>query len=253
MESEAEREKRGKAVYMREKEPYRVPQKRKPFFRCFKQFLKLFVRKPEIVSLGGKPEERAIVVSNHSAASGLLTLELYYPNFFIPWGTFEMCQNYRGRFRYLNTVYYRQKKKYPAPVSFVFAAVAAAVTRGVYKGMQLLPSYPDARLLGTIRKSVRILDEGKSVLIFPEDSSDGYKELLTEYYAGFVFLAKTYRRLRGVDLPVYNCYFHKKKRLLIIDRPVYLKELFDRGMNEHEIAAFFKDRVNALAREYLGK
>ncbi len=238
---------------MKEKEAYRVPQKRKPFFCCFKQFLKLFIRKPKIVSLGGVPEKRAIVVSNHSAASGPLTLELYYPNFFIPWGTYEMCQNYRGRFRYLNEIYYRKKKKLPAPVSFVFAAVAAAVTRGVYKGMSLLPSYPDARLLGTVRKSIQILDDGKSVLIFPENSSDGYKEILTEYYPGFAFLAKTYRRLRNVDLPVYNCYFHKKKRLLIIDRPVYLKELFDRGMDEREIAAYFKDRVNALAREYLGK
>ncbi len=238
---------------MKKKTPYAVPQKRKPFFRGFKQFLKIFIRKPKFICLGGMPEEKAIIVSNHSAASGPLTIELYYPRFFIPWGTFEMCRNYRGRFQYLYRVYYRQKKKYPAFFAYVFAAVAAAVTRGVYKGMQLLPTYPDARLIGTIRKSIEILDDGKSILIFPEDSSDGYKEFLTEYYPGFVFVAKTYRRLRGEDLPVYNCYFHKKKKLFIVDRLVRIGALLDKGMTEREIAALFRDRVNALAHEYLGK
>lgn len=105
---------------MKKKTPYAVPQKRKPFFRGFKQFLKIFIRKPKFICLGGMPEEKAIIVSNHSAASGPLTIELYYPRFFIPWGTFEMCRNYRGRFQYLYRVYYRQKKKYPAFFAYVF-------------------------------------------------------------------------------------------------------------------------------------
>ena len=109
---------------MKKKTPYAEPQKRKPFFRGFKQFLKIFIRKPKFICLGGMPEEKAIIVSNHSAASGPLTIELYYPRFFIPWGTFEMCRNYRGRFQYLYRVYYRQKKKYPAFFAYVFAAVA---------------------------------------------------------------------------------------------------------------------------------
>lgn len=55
-------------------------------FRSLMKALKLFKRKPKIYNLNDeKLKNNAIYISNHSAASGPLTISLYFPVFFIPW------------------------------------------------------------------------------------------------------------------------------------------------------------------------
>ena len=46
----------------------------------------------------------------------------------------------------------------------------------------------------TIKESVAALDEGYNIVIFPEDSSDGYFAELKSFYRGFIVLAETYYR-----------------------------------------------------------
>lgn len=88
-----------------------TPKKRGKFFTFFKGFLRIFTRKPKIINLNDKIEDRAIYLSNHSGSSGPFTLEMFFPKYFVPWGTYEMCGGYRDRWKYLYHVYLRQKKK----------------------------------------------------------------------------------------------------------------------------------------------
>lgn len=67
------------------------------------------------------------------------------------------------------------EKKVPAFFAFIAATVAACFTGMFYKGLQLVATYPDNRMLSTLRYTHRLLDEGRGILIFPENSSDGYK------------------------------------------------------------------------------
>lgn len=102
-----------------------TPKKRGKFFTFFKGFLRIFTRKPKIINLNDKIEDRAIYLSNHSGSSGPFTLEMFFPKYFVPWGTYEMCGGYRDRWKYLYHVYLRQKKKVPAFFAFIAATVAA--------------------------------------------------------------------------------------------------------------------------------
>ena len=90
-----------------------TPKKRGKFFTFFKGFLRIFTRKPKIINLNDKIEDRAIYLSNHSGSSGPFTLEMFFPKYFVPWGTYEMCGGYRDRWKYLYHVYLRQKKRFP--------------------------------------------------------------------------------------------------------------------------------------------
>ena len=168
-----------------------TPKKRGKFFTFFKGLLRIFTRKPKIINLNDKIEDRAIYLSNHSGSSGPFTLEMFFPKYFVPWGTYEMCGGYRVRWKYLYHVYLRQKKKVPAFFAFIAATVAACFIGMFYKGLQLVATYPDNRMLSTLRYTHRSLDEGRGILIFPENFSDGYKAVLEEFFAGFVLLAKT--------------------------------------------------------------
>lgn len=158
-----------------------TPKKRGKFFTFFKGLLRIFTRKPKIINLNDKIEDRAIYLSNHSGSSGPFTLEMFFPKYFVPWGTYEMCGGYRDRWKYLYHVYLRQKKKVPAFFAFIAATVAACFTGMFYKGLQLVATYPDNRMLSTLRYTHRLLDEGRGILIFPENPPTATKPCLRSF------------------------------------------------------------------------
>ena len=162
-----------------------TPKKRGKFFTFFKGFLRIFTRKPKIINLNEKIEDKAIYLSNHSGSSGPFSLELFFPKYFVPWGTYEMCGGYRDS------------------------------------------------------------------LIFPENSADGYKTVLEEFFAGFVLLAKTYFKHSGEDLPVYTIYWDKKANTMVIDKPEFCNALLKAGRTVKQVAEFFKDKINSLRNRFI--
>ena len=55
-----------------------------------------------------------------------------------------------------------------------------------------MPTYTDARFAKTLRYSMSVLEQGSTVMIYPENSNDGYKDVLTEFFPGFVMLSEKY-------------------------------------------------------------
>ncbi len=232
---------------------FKVPKRKQPIYKCFKPIMRLFFKKPRIINLAGDLAEKSIVVANHSAKSGPPSLDLHFPVATCKWGAYQMLGNYRSRRRYLKDVLYIQKcGKKPLP-SAIISSILAVPSPWIYKGMRMMASYPDGRLMQTIRNSVEVLDANYSVMIYPENSNDGYKDVLTEFFPGFVMLAERYYRLRGEDLPVYPVYYHIKKRIMVIGKPMYVQEMVKEGLDRYQIAERFKDAVNQLYFDHVEK
>lgn len=224
---------------------------KQPVFGCVKRLLKLFLRKPKkIVNLAGELIPGSILVCNHSAKSGPLYLELYFPLYHYVWGAGEMLGNYNDRFHYLRDVFYMQKrgfKKFGATLAATFEATFSPL---VYRGMRVLPTYRNGRLHATINKSIEKLNENTSILIFPEDSSDGYFDEMSKFFPGFVLLSQMYYKKTGRDVPVYPIYYHIKKRILCIGEPIYVREYEQLGYDRKQIAELLRQKVNELYRNF---
>lgn len=220
-----------------------------PVFKPVMGIAKIFKKKPRVYNLNDTDElEKGIIVSNHSAASGPLTLALYFPIFFVPWGTHEMTEKYTNRWKYLYHVFYQQKIGYGKVKSYILATLFAIISKMLYNGMQLIPTYQDMRLTKTIKLSMAHLKAGNPVLIFPEDSNTGYHEKLIRYNRGFVFLSERYLKEEGVDLPIYPIYYHKNIGALIIGKKEYVGKLkSEKGLDREGVAEYFKDITNDLA------
>ena len=121
----------------------------------------------------------------------------------------------------------------------------------VYRGMRMLPSYPDSRLLKTLRISSKVLDQNMGVMVFPENSNEGYEEELKEFFPGFVMLAEKYYRETGEDLPVYPVYYSVPKHIMVIGKPLYVQELAKEGLDRYAIAQRYCEEVNKLFYEYV--
>lgn len=220
--------------------------KRKPFFNLVKIVLKPFMKKIKIVNENELLENGSIYLCNHVGARGPMVLEFNLPIDFKFWGTHEMNEGYKSRWNYLYKIYFHQKKKIPKPVSFVLATVLAPLMGGIYKGLQLISTYNDHRLKTTIENSYSVIEKGQSIVVFPEDSSTGYHDVLSKYYAGFYIFAKQLFKKLDYNVKIYNMYYNKKKKVLLIDEFKTVKSLIDKNLSNDEIAEIFKNRANEL-------
>ena len=221
--------------------------KRRPFFRFFKFVTRPFIRKPKIMNLGTSLEDGAIYLCNHVGATGPFTLEYYFPKNFRFWGTFQMTMGFRSRWSYMYRKEFpliRHNNKF---MSWIKASCVAPFAGMFYKGLQLIPTYTDARMKNTMQKSMDVLNKNGSIVLFPEDISTGYYDKLKSYFAGFWVLAKQYYKKFQKDIKIYNMYLKRQGRTLIIDKGISVKELLEKKLSNDEVAELFKDRANELA------
>lgn len=236
---------------MTKKKDKNKTKRRQPVWRCVQGILKIFMKKPKIVSLSGELPKKAIFVANHSAMFGPVIYNLYLPTPVSPWGAYPMLGNYRSRYHYLRDVYFIQKRHKSKFAATILAGLEALVSQFIYKGMRVIPSYNDTRFIKTIRHSMDELDNDSGVIVFPENSNEGYHELLTDFLAGFVELAKYYKMKHGEDVPIYPIYYHAQKKVMVIGNPSRLTDYTERGLRRKEIAREFCNQVNELFTKYI--
>lgn len=226
-----------------------------PIFERIKSLFRLIRKRPDIIDLNAGRETTGIYVANHSAAGGPFTYELFFPFRFVPWGAHEMCGNYRKRWRYLYDVFYQQKLGWGKLRAFLVATPFALISRLVYNGAELIPTYHDLRLIRTIRQSLDVLRAGRNILIFPEVSDDGYHDILRDINGGFVLLARRYRAATGSDVPIYPVCYSASRNRIVIDRPRYISDIIAElgGGSNRELALLFMERINQLRAEYMDR
>lgn len=223
-------------------------QKRKAWFRCFKQFLKIRYKKSRFIYLGEKPTNGSIILSNHVGTDAPLTLEIYADFPIRMWGAHEMNSGLKKLYKYQTEVYYHQKKGWNLHFARFFCLLASPLTNLFYKGLNLISTYHDTRLRTTLDESfTAINDNGENIVIFPEDSSDGYLDELKGFHAGFVMLAEKCFN-SGIDVPIYACYFKKKERQYIFDAPAKYSELKAQFGDRNAIAKYLCERCNIIGK-----
>lgn len=223
-------------------------QNRKPWFRAFKQLIKLRYKKPDFVYLGEKPENGSIILSNHLGAASPLNLEVYADFPVRMWGTYEMNSGFKMLYKYQTRVYYNQKRHWNLHLARLFCLIASPLTHLFYKGLNLISTYPDSRLLNTIKESVTaVCEKGENIVIYPENSDNGYFKVLERFHAGFALLAEALKKL-GKDVKIFVAYFRKKERKFIFDKPVLFSELKAKFTSRREMADYLLQRCNALGQ-----
>lgn len=222
--------------------------KRKPFFRFVKRILRLFIKPPRFSDNAQHFEDGAIYICNHVGSTVPLRLELYFPRPFKFWGTYEMTYSCKERWNYLAHNYFYKKKHNSKFMAKVKATLSCPFIGMFYKGMQLIPTYQDARLLTSLTYSVSYLSNKNSIVIFPENSSDGYHDLLREYYAGFLFLAKHFHAKTKQNIKIFNMYYRKEENLFVVDQSYKVEELLNDERDIRIIANEFRIRANQLAK-----
>ena len=233
---------------MAKKEQYIYPARKQPVFGFVKAVLKIFIHKPKIINLNDKYPTDGLIIAPHRGKWGPLFMSIHWPTRHGFIGAYPMLGTYKERFHYLRDVLYMQKnhkKKFPSTIKASFEAI---FSKGIYKGMHLIPSYNDVRFITTINLVQKNLELGMPITVFPEDSDNGYDDELRRLHPGFITIVETINRRTKKDIPIYPVYQHLKKKLIVIDKPFYLSEL--QGKTKEEICKYSLERINKLYHEY---
>ncbi len=221
--------------------------KRKLYFRILKRLMRIKYKEPRFEFLGEPFENGAIVLSNHEGTDAPMALEIYYDAPMRMWGAHEMNSGLISMYKYQSRVYYHQKKHWNLGLARLFCLIASPLTNLFYSGFGLISTYRDIRLLKTLNESFNAIAEGDNIIIFPEDSTNGYLSELEGFHAGFMLLAEKCLN-KGIDAPIYVTYYRKSDNTYIIDKPVYYSDLIKSGANKAQIADDLRLRCNELGK-----
>lgn len=208
--------------------------------------IKRFTRRTEFIYLGEKITEPTLLLSNHAGISAPYGFEAYMNEPLRMWGAYQMTKGYKSVKRYYTDVFLRQKHPNYSNfkcklLGFLISPLAALY----YSGNTVIPTYPDARFKETIRESEETLDKGMSIVVFPEDSSNGYFEQLKSVFGGFAVLCERLYK-KGKDVLIACCYYHKKKRKCVVDNPARYSVLRGKTFDRNALAEKILKRINGL-------
>ena len=225
---------------------------RKPWFRFVKKIMRIFIKETEFIYLDKKIDTPTIILSNHVGTAAPLAWELYGNIPFRFWGASEMNSGLINLYKYQTRVFYHEKKHWNLHLARLFCIIASPLTYMFYKGINLISTFHDIRFKTTISESIKTLDEGKSVIIFPEISDKGYLDVLEGFHQGFTVLG-TILLKKDKDMPITVAYYKKNEKRYIVDRPVMLSDLFKEGVTREEVAAQLCRRCNELGQMEIKK
>ena len=225
--------------------------KRKLWFKLLKGIMRIRYKRPAFIYLGDKFQYGSLILSNHEGTDAPMSMEIYNPHPIRMWGAHEMNSGLKKLYKYQTEVYYHEKKHWNLHLARLFCLLASPLTNMFYKGLNLISTYRDARLIKTLKESINTLKQGETIVIYPESSEKGYLPELESFHYGFIMLAETCLK-RGIDLLVYVTYYRKSDKVYIIDKPVKYSQLAQ-GKTKEDIATTLLNRCNELGKMKFSK
>lgn len=196
---------------MRNKRPSPIS---KYVFKACKSVTRLVYSKMKIIGIEDIPSENTVIVANHAQLSGPIIAELYMPENCFIWANGQMM-SYKDVPEYAMEDFFSYKKPWQRPVFRIVSYLLAPILPCVMKNARVIPVYHDARIASTLKSTVKMLAEGKNILIFPECHIK-CNNIINQMQESFVDVAKLYyKRTRKClnFLPMYiapklhRCYF----------------------------------------------
>ena len=238
-----------------EKKMYETFERSKAFKGFKKGFGWLLTKKPRIVYRGKHEDfiDPCIFVCNHGldGTAGLYCNEIHFPFKHAPIGQFEVFLSFKKRWRYLYTFNHRLRRGLGKVPAFFAATFEGTFARFFYKRCRAIPSYKDLRVLRTFKMCFQCLDEGFSLMVYPEHLDYGYNNVFLDYIGGFAAIAKSYYEKTGKDIKVCPVYYSGSTRQIIIDNAISVNDLYKEGKTKEEIAHIFTDKTNQLYMDYV--
>lgn len=215
-------------------------------FKIIKILVRAFYGKLEVVGKENLPENNAIIVANHCQMNGPIAGELFMPDNCYIWCAGEMM-NIKEVPAYAFKDFWSQKPKWTHPYYKLSSYIIAPIASVVFNNARTIGVYHDARIMSTFKDTVKLLQNGGNILIFPE-KDEKHNNILYKFQENFVDVAKLYYKKTGIRLKFVPMYIAPDLRKMYISKEVEFNAENSMDEERKRISAYLSDEITDMAR-----
>lgn len=222
-------------------------EKKKPslLYKFIKWLIWLFYPRMEVIGGENLPQEPAIIVGNHSQLHGPIACELYFPTDRYTWCAGEMM-HLKEVPAYAYQDFWSEKPKYSRWFYKLLSYIIAPLSVCIFNNAQTIGVYHDSRIMSTFKNTIKRLQEGASVVIFPECYTP-HNHIVHTFQENFVDVAKLYYKRTGKSVAFVPLYIAPNLRQMHIGKPVYFDPEAPIAQERHRICTELMDRITDIA------
>lgn len=214
-------------------------------FRVIKWIVKAVYPKINVEGTEHLPDEPVIVVANHSQMHGPIACELYFPGDRYTWCAGQMMQLKEvPAYAYQDFWSYKPKwiRWFYKGLSYLIAPLSVCV----FNNARTIGVYRDARIISTFKNTVNKLQQGSSVVVFPEHY-ESHNHIVNDFQDKFIDIAKLYYKRTGKELTFVPMYIAPKLKTMYLCEPIRYQAGTDVAEERRRICDHLMDRITEKA------
>lgn len=189
-----------------------------PIYKVIKWLVWLFYPRIEVVGKENLPEEEAIIVGNHTQMNGPIACELYFPGTHYTWCAGQMM-HLKEVPGYAYQDFWSHKPKYLRWFYKLLSYLIAPLSVCVFNNANTIGVYHDTRILSTFKTTIGRLQEGASVIIFPEHAVP-HNHIICQFQDKFIDIARLYYKRTKKELAFVPLYIAPALKKMYLGKPV---------------------------------
>lgn len=192
--------------------------------------------------------EPVVFVANHEKNYGPAMMQLFFPISYRPWVIYNMLDEDVCK-PYIQETFFDERLKWPRWLSKPATALLTPLLVRLMQTTNPVPVYrgrPD-RIVETFRQSIKALENGENLLIFPEKpESEPFSDDVNQFFEGFLYLAKLYNRQTGKDLLFCPVSINPKADTISIGKAVRFNSDIEFPVESETVRNHLMEQVSGL-------
>lgn len=214
-------------------------------FRFIKAIVKLVYPKFRVEGQEYLPEEPVIIVGNHSQLHGPLACELYFPGDRYTWCAGQMM-HLKEVPAYAFQDFWSYKPKSVRWIYKILSYLIAPLSVLIFNNANTIGVYRDARIISTFKNTVNKLQQGASVVVFPEHYQP-YNHILNDFQDKFIDIAKLYHKKTGKELAFVPMYIAPNLKTMYLGKPIRYRADVPIAEQREQICTYLKESITQIA------
>lgn len=164
--------------------------------------------------------EPVIMVANHAGSFGPVSVITSMPVEMYPWVSHEVTDLKTVAHR-IQVEFLEQELHLKPPLSTYFAKVIGRICVALMKDIGAIPVYQQSKQIKTtVMRSLSLLEQGKNILVFAEDSTKKINDVLCEFCTGFIHIAKLYHEKTRKAVQFLPVAVNRKMHGILVGAPI---------------------------------
>ncbi|MBQ3079041.1 MAG: 1-acyl-sn-glycerol-3-phosphate acyltransferase [Clostridia bacterium] len=191
------------------------------------------------------PNEPVIICANHTQMNGPVACELHLPFQRYTWCESEIM-HLKEAPSYAFQDFWSIKPKCMHWFYRILSYMIAPLAWVIFNNANTIPVYRDQRVLSTFRETMKHLNEGASIVIFPEHDPKA-NHILYSFQDGFVDIARLYYKKTGIKLKFVPMYIAPKMKGMYFGKPIEYSCENDPAEERARISKYLFDAITDIA------